>query len=119
MILLLVIGPLQYLSLTRPDISYAVNKLSQFMHSPLQTHWAAKKRLLRYLKHTIHHGLFLHRQSPLIIHGFSYSDWAGNRDDRTSTAQPLSYILVKTQSLGAPRNSVLLLIPLLKPNIVL
>ncbi|KAJ9552126.1 hypothetical protein OSB04_016171 [Centaurea solstitialis] len=41
------VGSLQYLAFTRPDISYAINKLSQFMHSPRQTHWQALKRVLR------------------------------------------------------------------------
>ena len=36
-----VIGVLQYLSLTRLDISFSVNKLSQFMHKPIVTHWIA------------------------------------------------------------------------------
>jgi len=54
-----VIGALQYLSLTCPDISFAVNKLSQFMHKPMTTSWTAAKRLLQYLKHTIFHGIHI------------------------------------------------------------
>lgn len=41
------VGGLQYLSLTRPDISYVVNKICQFMHSPKFTHWSALKRILK------------------------------------------------------------------------
>lgn len=52
-----VIGSLQYFSLTQHDISFAINKLSKFMHRPTTTHWTATKRLLRYLKHTIFHGI--------------------------------------------------------------
>lgn len=42
-----VVGSLQYLAFTRPDISFAVNRLSQFMHSPTNDHWQAVKRVLR------------------------------------------------------------------------
>ncbi|KAG8501840.1 hypothetical protein CXB51_004111 [Gossypium anomalum] len=46
-----IIGSLHYLSFTQPDISFAVKKLSQFMHLPTN-HWCATKRLLRCLQHT-------------------------------------------------------------------
>ncbi|KAL6311733.1 hypothetical protein AAG906_020728 [Vitis piasezkii] len=70
------IGGLQYLQLTRLDIAFAVNKLAQFMHAPTQTHWTAAKRLLRYLKHTIHLGLTFRRQQPLHLQAYSDSTTA-------------------------------------------
>ena len=85
-----VIGALQYLSFTRPDIAFAVNKLAQFMHRPTTGHWSLTKRLLRYLKGTVGHGLVINRESPISLHAFSDADWAGNQDDRTSTS---AYVL--------------------------
>jgi hypothetical protein len=80
-----IVGSLQYLSLTRPDISFAVNKVCQFLQRPTIPHWTAVKRILRYLKHTLFHGLFLRRQSATQLHAFSDADWAGCPDDRRST----------------------------------
>ncbi|CAL1385136.1 unnamed protein product [Linum trigynum] len=85
------LGSLQYLLCTRPDIAFAVNKLSQFMHSPSQLHWQSVKRLLRYLKGTMHHGLRLAPVSTPSLVAFADSDWAGDPDDRTSTMGYLLY----------------------------
>uniref|UniRef100_A0A3Q7ECE1 Reverse transcriptase Ty1/copia-type domain-containing protein n=1 Tax=Solanum lycopersicum TaxID=4081 RepID=A0A3Q7ECE1_SOLLC len=52
-----VLGRLQYMSFTRPDIAYAVNKLSQFMQAPSDHHWKAVKRVVQYLRGTIQLGL--------------------------------------------------------------
>ena len=73
-----IVGSLQYLSLTRSNIAFSVNKLSQFMHCPTSAHWSCVKRLLRYLASTIQHGLFLCKNSPLHLHAFFDVDWAGN-----------------------------------------
>lgn len=40
------VGALQYVCVTRPDLSFCVNKVSQFMHHPLESHWLAVKRIL-------------------------------------------------------------------------
>jgi hypothetical protein len=80
------VGALQYLSLTRPDIAFTVNKLSQFMHKPTVIHWQSVKRLLRYLKQTLQFGLQIYRSSCNTLQAFSDADWAGSRDDRRSTS---------------------------------
>uniref|UniRef100_A0A5B7AA01 Reverse transcriptase Ty1/copia-type domain-containing protein n=1 Tax=Davidia involucrata TaxID=16924 RepID=A0A5B7AA01_DAVIN len=113
-----IIGSLQYLSFTRPDIAFVVNKLSQFMHHPTQSHWHATKRLLRYLKGTIHHSLFLKRPSSSLLHAYSDADWAGDRDDCTSTSAYV-FFLVQIQFLGALRSSISWPGPLPRPSIVL
>ncbi|XP_019189498.1 PREDICTED: uncharacterized protein LOC109183925 [Ipomoea nil] len=64
------VGLLQYLSITCPDIAYAVNRLSQFMHAPGAVHWQAAKHLLRYLKGTCHYGLVLRRSTGLQLTAF-------------------------------------------------
>ncbi|XP_019096396.1 PREDICTED: uncharacterized protein LOC109130803 [Camelina sativa] len=88
----MVLGSLQYLSFTRPDIAYAVNKLSQFMHRPTDMHWQAAKRILRYLVGTLSHGIYLRPNAPLALHAYSDADWAGDTDDMVSTNAYLIYL---------------------------
>jgi hypothetical protein len=53
-----IVGALQYLTLTRPDITYAVNKVCQYLHAPRTSHWTAVKQILCFLKHTSGFGCF-------------------------------------------------------------
>lgn len=80
-----IVGGLQYLLMTRPDLSFAVNKVCQFIQAPRCTHWAAVKRILRYVKATMMHGLQLRPCSGSLLSAFSDADWAGSMDDRRST----------------------------------
>lgn len=52
-----IVGALQYLTLTRPDISFSVNKVCQFLHAPTTHHWSAVKRIIRYLQGTVGLGI--------------------------------------------------------------
>ena len=79
-----VIGGLQYATLTRPEITYAVNTLSQYLEAPKQTHWEGCKRILKYLKGTLNYGLhFTPKRKPGLMY-FTDADWASDQDDRRS-----------------------------------
>jgi histone deacetylase 1/2 len=80
-----IVGALQYLTLTRPDISFSVNKVCQFLHAPTTLHWSAVKRILRYVQGTISLGLKLVKSPSLMVSAFFDADWAGCVDDRRST----------------------------------
>jgi hypothetical protein len=87
-----IVGALQYVTITRPDIAFAVNRVSQFMQSPTSAHWAAIKCILRYLKGSISHGLSIKPSTSLIINVFADFDWAGCPDDRRSTTGYLVFL---------------------------
>jgi histone deacetylase 1/2 len=80
-----IVGGLQYLTITRPDLSYAVNRVCQYLHMPRDTHWAAVKRILRYVRLTVSYGLSIRPSSSEVISAYSDADWAGSPDDRRST----------------------------------
>ncbi|XP_014660660.1 uncharacterized protein LOC106804322 [Setaria italica] len=79
-----IVGGLQYLTLTRPDIAFAFNKVCQYFHCLTLVHYFAVKHILRYISGTISYVLkFV--QSSNVISAFSDADWAGCSDDRKST----------------------------------
>ena len=80
-----IVGALQYLTLARPNISFSVNKVCQFLHAPTIVHWTAVKRILRYLQGSVETGLRLCKSSSTAVSAFSDADWAGCPDDRRST----------------------------------
>ena len=87
-----IVGSLQYMCLTQPDIAFAVNRLSQFMHCPTSLHLEAAKRVLRYLAGTANKGIFFSNKTPLTLHAYSDVEWAGDQDDYTSTGAYIVYL---------------------------
>jgi hypothetical protein len=77
---------LQYLTFTRPNIAYTVQQVCLFMHDPRMPHLALIKRILRYLRGTLDHGLLLHRTDPSALVVYTDADWAGYPDTRKSTS---------------------------------
>lgn len=70
-----IVGALQYLTLSRLDIAFFINKLSQFLQKPTVTHWQACKRALIYIKGTMKFGLQFTSRSLLQLNCFSDVDW--------------------------------------------
>lgn len=80
------IEKLMYLQITRPDITFAVNKLSQFSCSPRKVHQQALHMILHYIKGTIGQGLFYSVKSELQLKVYAYTDWGSCLESRRSTS---------------------------------
>nr|XP_033513602.1 uncharacterized mitochondrial protein AtMg00810-like isoform X2 [Nicotiana tomentosiformis] len=80
------VGALQYLTYTRPDIVHAVNKVCQHLQYPREEHMRTVKRILRYLKGTTDYSLKFLSQSPFKLYGYCDAYWAGCPDTRRSTS---------------------------------
>jgi len=87
-----IVGPLQYITFTRPDLSFVVNQVCQFMHQPPSSHWIAVKCILHYLKKTPTHDLF-YKPDALSLQGLSNADYGGDLDDRHSTGGYCIYLV--------------------------
>ncbi|XP_068331450.1 uncharacterized mitochondrial protein AtMg00810-like [Pyrus communis] len=79
------VGKLIYLTITHPDISYAVSIVSQFMHAPTLGHMHIVKRILQYLKGYVGRGPFTKKNDSTAIMGYADADWVGNSLNRKST----------------------------------
>jgi hypothetical protein len=80
-----VMGSLIYMTMIRPNLSYAVGVVSQFMQTPRKPHLDVVRRILRYIKHTLQCGIFYEAKSQLQVHGYMNADWTNNVLDRRST----------------------------------
>jgi hypothetical protein len=80
------VGGLQYLTLTCPDLSYVVQQACLHMHDPRVHHLAIVKRVLRYIRDTDNHGLHISHSVTLDLVGYSDVDWTGCPDTRRSTS---------------------------------
>ncbi|TYK11673.1 putative mitochondrial protein [Cucumis melo var. makuwa] len=79
------VGKLNYLTVTRPDIAYSVSVVSQFMSFPTVDHWAVVEQILCYLKAAPGCGILCKDHGHTRVECFSDADWAGSREDRRST----------------------------------
>ena len=81
-----IVGSLMYLaSATRPDISFAVSKLSRFMSNPGTDHWHALDRVMRYLCGTMSYGIH-YSGHPAVLEGYSDSNWISDVADLYATS---------------------------------
>ncbi|XP_019434328.1 PREDICTED: uncharacterized protein LOC109341000 [Lupinus angustifolius] len=86
------VGRLLYLTNTRPDLSFAIQHLRQFMAAPTIKHYKAMTCVLRHIKGTIGQGLFYPNHSIIQINGFSEYYWASCPDTRCSISSYLMFL---------------------------
>ena len=79
------VGKLNYLTVTRPDISFATSVISRFLESSHTNHLEAALHILRYLKKAPGQGLLYQNHGHTHVQGYSDVDWAGSPSDRRST----------------------------------
>lgn len=97
------IRDLQYCKLILPKISLSMNKLCQVFHSLTNVHCIEAKKLLRYLKRTQDHGMFLQHSNSLALTSHTNIDWASYSNDMRST-EDIVFIYVTLLFLGVLKN---------------
>ncbi|GJR31673.1 hypothetical protein Tco_1107905 [Tanacetum coccineum] len=80
------IGTLLYLTTSRPDLQFAICMCARYQARPTEKHLNAVKRIFRYLKGTVHRGLWYPKDSSFALTAFADADHAGCQDTRRSTS---------------------------------
>nr|GEY75472.1 retrovirus-related Pol polyprotein from transposon TNT 1-94 [Tanacetum cinerariifolium] len=86
------IGTLLYLTASRPDLQFAIYMCARYQARPTEKHVHAVKRIFRYLRRTIHRGLWYPKDSSVALTTFSYADHAGCQDTRRSTSGSVQFL---------------------------
>nr|GEZ23281.1 ribonuclease H-like domain-containing protein [Tanacetum cinerariifolium] len=100
-------GFLQFLTFTRPNISYAVQQVCLYMHDPQEPHFSAIKRILRYVRGTLDYGLKLFSSSTTELVAYSDADWDGCPTTRRSTSGYCVFLGNNLLSCSSKRQSTL------------
>ncbi|RVX20875.1 Retrovirus-related Pol polyprotein from transposon RE2 [Vitis vinifera] len=88
----LLVSKLNYLTITRPDISFPVSVVSQFLQSPCDSHWDVVIRILRCIKSTPGQGVLYENRGHTQVVGYIDADWVGSPTDRRSTSEYCVFI---------------------------
>lgn len=86
------VGRLMYLTITRPDITFAVKKLCQYSSAPRLPHLHAVYKVLEYIKGTVGRGLLYSVEDDLTLKRFADADLASCQDSRRSTTEFTMFI---------------------------
>jgi hypothetical protein len=86
------IGSLQYVTTSRPDVMQVVGQVARFQEAPKESHVLAVKRIFKYLKGTKEFGLWYPKEIDLSLIAYTYAYWAGCIDDRRSTSGAMFYL---------------------------
>ncbi|MCO5566526.1 hypothetical protein L7F22_020203 [Adiantum nelumboides] len=81
-----IVGSLIYMTISRPNLSYAIGLVSQFMQFPRKPHLDAMKRIMRYVRATFDYALFYDAGTQVQLYGYTDSDWALSVSDCRSTS---------------------------------
>jgi hypothetical protein len=99
------VGALQYLTFTRPDIAYVVQQVCMYMNDPREDHLVSTKRILRYFQGTLDFGLVIPRSASTQLVVYIDVDWDGCPDTRRSTSGYTVFLGGSFISLSSKSNS--------------